>query len=67
MPAKVYPNVDGQRARAWVVCKKCNNAKHRIFPGDETPWWWCQDTKSQLKRDQDIEIEYIEEENTYAS
>ena len=62
----IYPHTieSGQirRVRAWVKCSKCNNAKHLILPGDKTPYWWCQDEKQQLKRGQEIEVEYIESE-----
>ena len=43
---------------AWVVCRKCNNAKHRILPSKEVPFWYCQDEKYELKPSQEIEVEY---------
>lgn len=46
-----------QVVEAWVRCSKCNGALHRIFPGEKTPWWMCQDEKCQLKEGQEIEIE----------
>ena len=60
---KVQPNVDGRPVWAWVKCAKCNNAKHLILPGDKTPYWWCQDEKQQLREGQEIEVEYVDDEN----
>ncbi len=51
---------DARKVIAWFICGKCNNAKHRIFPGEKTPWWWCQDHKCQLSEGDEIEIEESE-------
>lgn len=57
----IYPHTDKiQRVKAWVVCDKCNGSRHRVFPGDKTPYWWCQDEKQELKENQEIEVEYGE-------
>jgi len=62
----IYPhtieNEGYQRVRAWVKCVKCNNALHLVLPGENTPYWWCQDKKCELAPEQEIEVEYIEEE-----
>lgn len=44
-------------AIAWVVCPRCNNARHRVMPGEKTPWWFCQDEKEELAEGQEIEID----------
>ena len=56
----IQPNIDARPVKAWIVCPKCNNAYHRILPGDKTPYWWCQDEVVYLGEGQ--EIEYQEEE-----
>lgn len=49
---------DGKPADAWVVCAKCNNAWHRILPGDKTPYWYCQDEKCELIEGKEVEVQY---------
>jgi len=48
-------------AIAWVACQKCNGARHRVIPGKDAPWWWCQDEKQQLEEGQEIEVEYTDD------
>ena len=47
---------------AWIVCSKCNNARHGVLPGEKTPLWYCQDERCELKPNQEIEVEYLEAE-----
>lgn len=49
-----------QPVRAWIICGKCNGAKHLIFPGEKTPWWYCQDEKHNLVEGQEVDVEYLE-------
>ena len=58
----IIKNSEIQRVNAWVVCGKCNNARHRIMPGEFTPWWFCQDEKYELAQGQEIEVEYIDDQ-----
>ncbi len=58
----INPNINGRKVGAWVVCKKCNDSRHRILPGKETPFWWCQDKKISLKEGEEIDVEYLQEE-----
>lgn len=58
----IYPHTeDGKVVEAWVVCLKCNGSRHRVIPGEETPYWWCQDEKHRVEAEQ--EVEYLDEEN----
>jgi len=50
-----------KNAKAWVVCDKCNSAKHRVLPGEKAPYWYCQDEKVSLIEGQEVEVEYIED------
>ena len=54
----IYPHKT-RVVKAWVVCSKCNGARHRVLPGEKTPWWFCQDEKQYLKEGQEIELEDI--------
>jgi len=49
-----------QTVEAYIICGSCDNARHRILPGEKTPWWFCQDEKYELKPGQEIEVEYKE-------
>ena len=53
-----------QYVKAWVVCSKCNNARHRVLPGQKTPHWYCQDERCELKPNQEIEVEYLDDKGT---
>ena len=56
----ISPHTEIGNVEAWVTCAKCNNAKHRVLPGEKTPYWLCQDERCELKLGQEIEVEYIE-------
>ena len=56
----IYPHIGDTIVEAWVVCGKCNGAKHRVLPGKDTPFWWCQDEANRLEPGQEIEVEYSE-------
>ena len=59
----IFPHTEeGKLVQAWIVCSKCNGSYHRVLPGIETPYWWCQDEKCQLREGQEIEVQYLEEE-----
>jgi len=55
----VRPNMVERPVKAWVKCRKCNDARHLILPGEKTPYWWCQGEKKQLKAGEEIEVEYL--------
>ena len=60
MPETTFPNKEGKPVEAWIKCAKCNGARHRIYPGEKTPFWLCQDERRELKPDQEIEVESLD-------
>ena len=51
---------DVRDADVWFVCAKCNNSWHRVFPGEKAPYWWCQGEKVELKKGEEVEVQYLE-------
>lgn len=47
-------------AEVWVPCVRCSGALHRVFRGEATPWWMCQDEKQTLVPGQTAEVRYLE-------
>ena len=52
-------NSEIQNAVVWVICAKCNGAKHLVLKGEQTPYWWCQDERYYLREGQEIELEEV--------
>ena len=64
--AKVLPHTaDGRKVKAWVICAKCKGMRHRVLPGEITPYWWCQDNRISLQEGQEIEVESVEDNEHY--